>query len=278
MNHIMMLFSTIKNIIIRPKVFVKFSPIEKGKRLKNKKILITGGTTGIGYAMAKKFIAEGAVVLITGRDRNKIMKACCELGEKCYGLEFDITQFSYIQEKYDEACKILNGDIDCLVCNAGISLHEPSILEVTKEGFETQLDTNLEGSYLLVQEHLRKLTDRRQLNDKVILFISSERGMQCDDVPYGLSKVAINSLTRGISRRFYRYGVRCNAIAPGITASNMTKIDPQGDLYCERLASKRYFIPDEIAEVAAFLLSDASSCISGEVIACDAGEYLSSYI
>lgn len=269
------ILSLIKRILTRPRVFIKFTPIEGGQRLKQKKVLITGGTSGIGYAMAKKFISEGAIVVITGRDEKKVKEVRTTLGNQCYGLEFDITDFSSIESKYREASNFIKGEFDCLVCNAGISLHETSILDVTKEGLELQLNTNLKGAYLLSQTYLKELND---YTNKSILFISSERGMQCDDVTYGLSKAAINSLTKGISRRFYRKGLRCNAIAPGITASNMTQIDPKEDLYCDRLASGRFFVAEEIAEVAAFLLSDASLCISGEIIACDAGEYISSYI
>ncbi len=158
--------------------------------------------------------------------------------------------------------------------NAGISLHEENIKYVSREGYEKQFTTNLESSYFLAKTFI----ENQKVNSKInLLFISSERGFQCDDVPYGLTKCAINSLTRGLSRRFYKEGVRVNAIAPGITTSNMTGINNEDNLALDRVASERVFLADEVAEVALFLLSDASMCISGEVIACDAGEYISSY-
>ena len=82
----------------------------------------------------------------------------------------------------------------------------------------------------------------------------------------------------GITKRFYQDGVRINGIAPGITTSDLTKKTVNDDLVLERVTPGRYILGEEIAEVACFLLSEASKCISGEVIACDAGEYLCSYL
>lgn len=256
-------------------VTVNIQQINYGGILSGKRIVITGGAHGLGYDMAKKFIAEGAEVLILGRNVEKLKTAQCELGDNCKMLVFDVTETNKAEWLIDEAEGMLGGKIDAFICNAGVSLHEQHILQVSKENYDMQFKTNLEGAYFLAKAYINSIVDKAEGN---LVFISSERGFQCDDVPYGLTKAGINSLTRGLSRRFYTKGIRVNAIAPGITSSDMTQIDAEGNLYCERLASKRYFVGEEIAEVACFLLSDASKCISGEIIACDAGEYLSSYI
>lgn len=108
-----------------------------------------------------------------------------------------------------------------------------------------------------------------------LLFLSSETSSKCVDIPYGLTKAAINSLVGGIARRVYQRGIRVNAIAPGVTYTDMTKgsnvID--GD-YANNSIAGRFLMPEEIAEVACFILSKASICISGEVIHCDAGSHL----
>ena len=238
-------------------------------------IIITGGDRGLGFDMAKKCISEGAKVLILGRNIDKLKEAQEKLGDNCRSLVYDVMQTERADWLIESAEKELGAPANCLICNAGISLHEANILHVSQENYERQFRTNLEGSYFLAQSFIKNVAEKFEGN---LLFISSERGFQCDDLPYGLTKAALNSLTRGLSRRFYTKGIRVNGIAPGITSSDMTKIDASGDLYCERLASKRYFVGEEVAEVACFLLSDASKCISGEVIACDAGEYLSSYM
>lgn len=239
---------------------------------KNKNILITGGGDGLGFYIAKKCVEEGAKVLLVGRKEEKLKAAVEKLGEKASYMQFDVQKVEEMKPFIDEAYKKL-GTIDCLVNNAGISLHEKEMKKVEIEGFDSQFNTNLRGSYFLAQAYLKKLEEEKQENGNII-FISSERGAQCDDIPYGLTKVAINSLTEGLSRRYYKSGVRVNAVAPGITASNMTKIDKDANLYCEYNASERFFVPEEVAEVVAFLISDVSKCISGEVIYCDAGNHL----
>ena len=239
---------------------------------KNKNILITGGGDGLGFYIAKKCVEEGAKVLIVGRKEEKLKAAVEKLGEKASYMQFDVQKVEEMKTFIDEAYKKL-GTIDCLVNNAGISLHEKEMKKVEIEGFDSQFNTNLRGSYFLAQAYLKKLEEEKQESGNII-FISSERGAQCDDIPYGLTKVAINSLTEGLSRRYYKSGVRVNAVAPGITASNMTKINKDENLYCEYNASERFFVPEEVAEVVAFLISDVSKCISGEVIYCDAGNHL----
>ena len=239
---------------------------------KNKNILITGGSDGLGFYIAKKCVEEGAKVLIVGRKEEKLKSAIEKLGERASYMQFDVQKVEEMKPFIDEAYKKL-GTIDCLVNNAGISLHEKEMKKVEIEGFDSQFNTNLRGSYFLAQTYLKKLEEEKQESGNII-FISSERGAQCDDIPYGLTKVAINSLTEGLSRRYYKSGVRVNAVAPGITASNMTKINKDENLYCEYKASERFFVPEEVAEVVAFLISDVSKCISGEVIYCDAGNHL----
>ena len=81
-------------------------------------------------------------------------------------------------------------------------------------------------------------------------------------------------MTEGLSRRVYKEGIRVNAVAPGVTASDMTNINVNENMYCNYNASNRYFMPEEVAEVVCFLISDVSKCISGEVINCDAGNHL----
>lgn len=237
---------------------------------RNKKILITGGGSGLGFYIAKKCANEGAKVIIVGRNKEKLEEAIKELGTNTSYMIFDVQE----SEKSEEFMKEVfekHGKIDCLINNAGISLHEKDFFNVTIDKFNKQIDTNLKGAYFLTQAYINLLQEKDQGN---VIFISSERGAQCDYLPYGLTKVAINSLTEGLSRKYYKRGIRVNAVAPGITASNMTNIDKDSNLYCSYNASGRYFIPEEVAEVVAFLISDMSKCISGEVIYCDAGNHL----
>lgn len=273
-EYIKRVFNYIFRGIPKVQVQVNVSQIQYGGILAGRKILITGGNSGIGLAIAKKCIAEGAEVLIIGRNEQKLMETAKELGEKCKYLKFDVSCIDAIDEIMKKARGLMGAEFDALVLNAGISLHEENILQVTVKDYEKQFQTNLESAYFMAQSFLKDKTPKKEAT---LLFMSSERGFQCDDVPYGLTKAGINSLVRGLSRRFYREGVRVNAIAPGITVSGMTSISAEDNLYLDRVAPGRVFLPEEVAEVACFLLSDAAKCISGEILACDAGEYLSSY-
>lgn len=267
------LFQFIIHGIPQKNIRVNVVKVAKGDIINKRNILITGGGSGIGLAIAKYCAEEGANVIIIGRNEEKLRDAASNISG-CKFLSFDLNKIDQIPELLTNAERILGHNIDSLVLNAGISLHEENIKYVSREGYEKQFTTNLESSYFLAKTFI----ENQKVNSKInLLFISSERGFQCDDVPYGLTKCAINSLTRGLSRRFYKEGVRVNAIAPGITTSNMTGINNEDNLALDRVASERVFLADEVAEVALFLLSDASMCISGEVIACDAGEYISSY-
>ncbi len=259
-----------KQPIVKPEIVVK----EKGNIHNNKIYIITGGNSGLGFAIAKSLINDGAFVIIAGRNISKLNEARKKLGNNCDIIKMDVTNLNecfqnmeYIFEKYKK--------IDGIINNAGISLHEDSILNVSEENFNMQFDTNLKGSYFLAKKYIELYIKYKQKSGNII-FISSERGSMCDDIPYGLTKVAINSLTQGLSRRFYKKGIRINAVAPGVTCSNLTKYKADDDLYSNK-ASGRILLPEEIANVTSFILSDYSKCISGEIINCDDGNHISSY-
>ena len=101
--------------------------------------------------------------------------------------------------------------------------------------------------------------------------------MRPDDIPYGLTKTASNSFIKGIAVKVINEGIRINGIAPGVTATDMTGFNRDGNLYNSWQNNGRIFLPEEVAEVAGFLLSDFSNCISGEIIACDQGNYIATW-
>lgn len=236
----------------------------------DKTYLITGGGSGLGFYMAQKLISEGAKVIITGRNEKKLMDAKEKLGKNCEYLIYDIQDVSLAEDTIIKLFKKYK-KIDGLINNAGISLHEWDFMKVDEEKFDSQFQTNLKGSYFLTQAYIKEvLKNKTEAN---IIFITSERGTMCDDLPYGLTKASINSLIQALSYKYYKNGIRVNGIAPGVTVSNMTGLNKDGDLYNNN-TSNRYFLPEEIAEVTAFLLSDYSKCISGEIIHCNAGNHI----
>lgn len=264
----------------QPETFVQINvgQIQNGHTLQDKKIVITGGSSGLGFAMAKKFVAEGAKVLISGRNEEKLQFAAKQLGNQAKYIVADVCDVEHSMEFLESAKKQLEGCIDCLVSNAGVSLHENIYTNVTVEGFDKQFDTKFRAGYFLGKAFLEIKTKEEtdsQLNAQ-LLYITSETGDQVYDIPYGMTNAALNSLVGAFSRRVYKQGIRVNAIAPGVTLTEMTRDYAEsgdGNLYRD-CASGRTFVPEEVAEVACFLLSDASRCISGEIIHCNAGNHL----
>lgn len=254
-------------------VYAKISCLEPSMKLKGKKIIVTGGASGLGYTMSKRFVEEGATVLIAGRDKESLSKSALEIG--CKYLQMDIKDISHYDTFLEEADNLLDG-FNCLVNNAGISLHEKSFFEVSEESFRSQIDTNLIGTFFLTQHFAKHLLKKQTVGN--ILVISSETGITSDIRPYGYTKAALNSMVEGTAYLFAKQNIRINAIAPGVTASKMTGRDPNGDISSRNNMLGRMYMPEEIAEIACFLLSDASYCLTGQILVCNNGKTINSRI
>ena len=238
--------------------------------LKGKKVIVTGGGRGLGYAMAKKFVEEGANVLIAGRNETVLQNSAKEIG--CKYLQLDVQDVASFSPFLANAEKLLGG-LDCLVNNAGISLHESGFTEVQPKQFDAQFDTNLRGPFFLTQVFVEHCLKADEKNMKKILFTSSETSMTVDERPYGLTKAAMNSLVQGLAYRYVNEGFRINAVAPGVTVSDMVgKSKDDEDIACPYNITNRYYMPEEVAEVACFLLSDVSNCLNGQVLVCNEGK------
>lgn len=245
-------------------VYANISYLSPNETLCGKKVVITGGGRGLGFSMAKKFVAEGAEVLIAGRNIKVLEESAKKL--ECKYLQLDVSNTSEFDAFMDKAEELLGG-LNVLVNNAGISLHENTFFDVTPETFDKQVDTNLKGAFFLTQTFIRhiKNTDTKAC----VLFVSSETGDTMDFRPYGFTKAAINSMVQGLAYLFAKDGIRVSAVAPGITASDMTGLSTEGDISYRGNISGRVYMPEEVAEVAAFLISDAAGCVSGQIITCN---------
>lgn len=245
-------------------VYANISYLSPNETLCGKKVVITGGGRGLGFSMAKKFVAEGAEVLIAGRNIKVLEESAKKL--ECKYLPLDVSNPSEFDAFMYKAEELLGG-LNVLVNNAGISLHENTFFDVTPETFDKQVDTNLKGAFFLTQTFIRhiKNTDTKTC----VLFVSSETGDTMDFRPYGFTKAAINSMVQGLAYLFAKDGIRVNAVAPGITASDMTGLSTEGDISYSGNISGRVYMPEEVAEVAAFLISEAAGCVSGQIITCN---------
>lgn len=260
------ILTTLQTIVNGPakQITAEIKFIFPSQRLSNKHIVITGGGRGLGKAMAQKFIAEGAKVLICGRNEKVLISTANEIGAQYLKLDTtDTASFPFFIERARQKL----GRIDTLVNNAGISLHENDFFEVTPDTFDLQFATNLKGPFFLTQEFIKHL--KSTMTAGQVLFISSEAGETVDYRPYGFTKGAINSMVKGLANLFRLDNIRINAVSPGITASEMTGVDASGNINANDYGCGRFYLPEEIAETACFLLSDAAGCISGQIITCN---------
>lgn len=253
---------------------VNVAQIQYGGILEGEKILITGGSKGLGFAIAKRALEEKAKVCITGRSMETLERAKGQLpgGKNLFLFEHDVRDLAS-HEKLIQDARVAMGGIDTLVNNAGVSVHHINYSNCTEEQWDLQMDTNLKGTYFLTQAFMAYYDGVGKKSGHIINMVS-ERGLYGDDVPYGLSKRALISYTEGMAKKLILKGIRVNAIAPGVTATDMTGHDPNGNLFRPYAAGKRVLLPEEIAEVAIFLMSKAANCISGQVIACNEANHL----
>lgn len=255
------------------KTDVKIHVMEPQNLLKGRNIIVTGGGRGIGYYIAKRSIDEGANVLITGRNEKTLKEAVECLGKRAKYLVADVSKVKEIDSFLKNAKECFQGNkIDSLVSNAGISLHEGNFRNVTEEDWDAQMNTNLKGNYFLVKKFIEYLEQQEDKKGNIVV-ITSERAKRSDDIPYGLTKVATSSFIQSIAQKVIAEGIRINGVGPGVTASDMTGVSRER-LHAEWQPGKRYFVPEEVAEVVNFLLSDTSACISGEVITCNQGNHI----
>lgn len=268
--------SLIRKILnrLRPKkiVQVNISTINYGDLLKNKNVLITGGSSGIGLAIAKKCLSLGAKVTITGRNIDKLSDVSTELNNpNLFTIEWDISKNDALDEKVNEVIQKM-GKIDILVNNSGI--YSPkSFFDTDEELFDNIMNTNLKGLYFTTKE-IAKYFINNDIKGKIIN-ISSITSITGASMPYGISKWGIKGLTKGLARDLIKYGITVNAIAPGVVA---TAINPDLDLNKNMnragALTDRASTSEEIAEIAVFLASNATTNIIGQTIVCDGGETL----
>lgn len=246
--------------------------IYKGELLKGRTALITGGTSGIGLAIANTFLLNGCDVIITGRNEKKLEEAVNELKSKnekrkVLGFKFDISDTKNIQDNFEKLLKISpDSTIDILVNNAGV-IKGSNIGSTEIDEYELCLKTNLEGTYFLSQVFFNYLKKNKTKGN--ILNVCSSSSMRPAVKPYTLTKWGLKGLTIGMAKKFIDYGIVVNGIAPGPTYTPML-VDEDSikdkDLKLESNPAGRYVTPEEVANGALFLVSDLGKMIVGDII------------
>ncbi len=242
-------------------------------RLSNKVAIITGGTRGIGYAIAEAFLREGAAVVITGSRQETAERAAQQLRDampeaRVSGIWPDLGSLASVREAFQSVVETY-GRIDILVNNAGVS--EATAFEnYTEEIFDRVMDINVKGIFTASKAATEYMIPQ---GSGVILNTSSmvSFGGAGAGIAYPTSKYAVNGFTVTLARELGPKGIRVNAVAPGITETDMIRALPKELMEPKigRIPLRRFGQPEEIANAFVFLASDEGSYITGEVLRVD---------
>lgn len=245
--------------------------------LKGRCALITGGTSGIGFCIAKAFLDSGATVIITGRNNEKLKASCEKLAEvhkdKIFGIVLDNTKVNMFEQVFHSAISLVGGrNIDILVNNAGVLGGHIRTASVTE--YDNVMNTNLRGVFFLSQLFGKYMKENHIEGN--ILNIASSSSLRPAVSAYTLSKWGIRGLTLGLARAFAPYGITVNGIAPGQTATPMLLKDTSRGLANNTILG-RYALPEEIANMAVILVSGLGNTILGDIVYMTGGSALVSY-
>ncbi|KFG93524.1 oxidoreductase [Burkholderia paludis] len=236
-------------------------------KLDGKIAVITGGTTGIGLATAKRFVSEGAHVFITGRRQKELDEAVAQIGSHVTGVQGDIANMSDLDRLYETVGA--KGRIDIVFANAGVGGFAP-LGHITQEHFDTIFDINVKGTLFTVQKALPLLND----GGSIILAgsVASMKGTPAFGV-YGASKAAIRNFVRAWSVELKDRRIRSNVLSPGPIDTPIMDGQPV-DLIARMVSTipmGRMGEADEVARAALFLASDDSSFVTGIELFVDGG-------
>lgn len=238
--------------------------------LTGKHALVTGGTRGIGRAIADALAAAGARVAVVGRDKARAESAATEIGQGAVGFACDMSDAAQVVALIEDV-EVMFGGIDILVNNAGLT-RDNIMLRLKDEDWDAVIDTNLRGAFVAMRAATRGMMKRRSgriINIASIVGLVGNKGQ----TNYAASKAGLIGLTKSVAKEFASRGILANAIAPGFIDTDMTaalsadaRAALTGQIPLARLGS-----PQDVAGAVLFLSSDLAAYITGQVIVVDGG-------
>ena len=240
---------------------------------KRKIAIVTGGGSGLGHAVARRFLQNNIETIIVGRNAGKLHEAAKQLGRLCHAKELDVTDFGAVAVFVDSVVEEF-GTIDILVNNAGINMKK-ELEAVTDDEFQTIMNTNVNAVFALSREVVKHML---RVSSGCIINISSMAALY--GVPkviaYSASKSAVDGMTRAMAVELAPKGIRVNSIAPGFIYSAMTdkalNSDPERKARVfARTPMGRMGQPEDVAGAALYLVSDAAEYVTGVILPIDGG-------
>lgn len=260
-----LLKSIIRNIKIKEIIPIEHM-VENNNLLKDKVALITGGSGGIGFAIARSYVESGCKVILVGTNEMKLKELVEKLGNNfAKYIKVDLYNIKKFNEIVEKAVNLF-GKIDILVCSAGKHIVKENLcfIETREEEYDQIMNLNLKSTYFFIQSVTKYMIAKKIKGH--VLIISSQSALEPAWSPYRLSKWGIKGITCGIAQELLQYGIIVNAIGPGPTATSMQPYKEGDSIYTEGNTIKRYTMPDEIATYAKLLVSNLGDMIVGDTL------------
>ncbi len=241
--------------------------------LKDKKIIVTGASGGIGNSIIKRLNDCGANILATGTKIEKLEKLKSEF-KNVKILKFDISQSNKIEEFIENATKDLGGSLDCIVNNAGITQDNLAI-RMSLEEWKKVIDINLTSTFLMTKFAIKKMLKNKSGKIINITSVVGHTG-NLGQANYTASKAGIVAMSKSLATEYAKKNININCISPGFIKTAMTdKIDEKfKEVIVSKIPSARLGEPEDIANAVLFLASDQSDYINGETIHVNGGMYM----
>lgn len=252
-------------------VYAPVSFVKANERFVGKVVLVSGGSTGIGFETARQFVAEGAKVIITARREERLKEAAEKIqSDNLKYLVWDISDVNCFDAKLQEAVALFGG-IDIFVNNAGVFKYGRWNL-FDEKTYDSMLDTNTKGLFFMCQAEGKYLVSSKKRGK--ILNVCSSFGVDARFDPYSVSKWGSVCITKGLAKELIKHGIIVNGVAPGSVPTNITGdnvIDVNENAYTPEHLTERWVLTEEVASLLLFLASDSANSIIGQVVAVDGG-------